>query len=449
MSGFARTGAVTFTFYTNLSCTDGSAVATAPSLDAGNSDPRSVDSSALATGNYAYQATVADDANYLGGTTPASRSTVGPGADSTAVSAGPPGRRDTSCPDQLARWPLGSALHDTGHGHRGSRDRVHPERRPAVRVLHHRRPAPAAPRSPGPGPDTGGDATRGTATARLVQGTARRRGTTRSRPTTWPTTPTTTGGTSGVRAVRRLDQGPTRRRSAQVRNWPTTRRAQTNSARGRSARPCTTPATVTGGLVTGFTPSGGLRFVFFTDRRPAPGGPDRAPGPDRMDASGGRRHPARRSKADSSALGGGHYSLQGRLRGRRRQLHRRHLGVRAVRRLDQGPARRRSAQVHLDAATRRAQTNSRGGRSARPCTTPATVTGGLVTGFTPSGGLRFVFFTTGDLHRRLRGDQHRPGHRRRRHPVTVGRLGRARRRPLLLQGDRGRQRQLHRRQLRL
>ncbi len=64
VGSFTPTGAVTFTFYTTANCGTGSAIATAGSPDAGNGDPRSIDTSALAVGHYGFKATVAADANF-------------------------------------------------------------------------------------------------------------------------------------------------------------------------------------------------------------------------------------------------------------------------------------------------------------------------------------------------------------------------------------------------
>lgn len=63
VGSFVPAGAVTFTF--GATC-PGSAIATDGSLDSGM--PRSVDTSALTTGTYAFQATVAGDDNYTGAT---------------------------------------------------------------------------------------------------------------------------------------------------------------------------------------------------------------------------------------------------------------------------------------------------------------------------------------------------------------------------------------------
>jgi hypothetical protein len=63
-------GAVTFTFYTGGNCVTGTAtlIATSPNADTASGDPRSVDTSALSVGSYAFKASVAGNSNYLGAT---------------------------------------------------------------------------------------------------------------------------------------------------------------------------------------------------------------------------------------------------------------------------------------------------------------------------------------------------------------------------------------------
>ncbi len=66
--GFDPTGAVTFTFYKTIDCTDVSGPTASTGADEVSGDPRSAATSALGAGSYGFTATVAGDDNYLGDT---------------------------------------------------------------------------------------------------------------------------------------------------------------------------------------------------------------------------------------------------------------------------------------------------------------------------------------------------------------------------------------------
>ena len=110
VSGFDPSGAVTFTFYTNSTdCSGGGAsIATAASPDAGNGDPRSVDTSTLAAGNYAFKAAIAGDTNYVGGTSACEPFTVSKQNTSSSTEL----HNDTTDAVLAIPSPLGTKVHD-------------------------------------------------------------------------------------------------------------------------------------------------------------------------------------------------------------------------------------------------------------------------------------------------------------------------------------------------
>lgn len=83
VGGFAPTGAVTFTFDKSPSGCGTTAIATSGSLDGGK--PRSVDTSALVTGNYNFRGAIAGDDNYLGATSSCEPLTINQGTSGTTT----------------------------------------------------------------------------------------------------------------------------------------------------------------------------------------------------------------------------------------------------------------------------------------------------------------------------------------------------------------------------
>ena len=109
VNGIASTGAVTFKLFPNGLCTQGtgSTIGTNGTAES-NGDPRSVDTSALGAGSWAFQATVAGDTNYIGETSACEPFTVNPAnlTLGTTIHGSDHGVVTTSL-------PLGSVVHDT------------------------------------------------------------------------------------------------------------------------------------------------------------------------------------------------------------------------------------------------------------------------------------------------------------------------------------------------
>src|SRR5262249_44965217 len=78
------------------------------STDSGNNDPRSVDTTALAAGNYAFKATVAGDSDYAGDTSPCEPFVVGKGHLTAETTI-----HDADHNAVTGPVALGSSLHDT------------------------------------------------------------------------------------------------------------------------------------------------------------------------------------------------------------------------------------------------------------------------------------------------------------------------------------------------
>lgn len=70
VSGIAPTGAITFTIWSNGTCSGTGTALGTQGADEGGSGTRSVDTSALAPGNYSFQAAIAADSNYNSATSP-------------------------------------------------------------------------------------------------------------------------------------------------------------------------------------------------------------------------------------------------------------------------------------------------------------------------------------------------------------------------------------------
>lgn len=70
VTGFAPTGAITFTMWNNGNCSGTGAALATDGNDGVSSNVRSVDTSALSPGDYSFMATIAGDTNYNGDTSP-------------------------------------------------------------------------------------------------------------------------------------------------------------------------------------------------------------------------------------------------------------------------------------------------------------------------------------------------------------------------------------------
>jgi hypothetical protein len=109
VTGFT-TPAVTFTFYSNLGCTgDGTSVANTGDDQGDASLVRSADSSALAAGSYAYKASVAGNANYLGDDSDCEPLTVNKAQLTVTTNVHNAAHQDIT----NTSVPLGSVTHDT------------------------------------------------------------------------------------------------------------------------------------------------------------------------------------------------------------------------------------------------------------------------------------------------------------------------------------------------
>jgi uncharacterized repeat protein (TIGR01451 family) len=104
VSGFASTGAVTFTFYSGADCTSGAPIGTFATLDGG--DPRSDATAALATGSYGFKATVAGDDNYLADTSACEPFFVGKAPSTTVTEI------HDAAHQVVTAVALGSTVHD-------------------------------------------------------------------------------------------------------------------------------------------------------------------------------------------------------------------------------------------------------------------------------------------------------------------------------------------------
>jgi hypothetical protein len=109
--GFTPTGAVSFTFFKTIDCSDTGADAGPVTTDSSSGDPRSADTSALTPGVYGFEASVAGDTNYKGATSACEPFTVDKASTnaSTAVV-----RDDTQAiVPQNGNVPVGTSVHDT------------------------------------------------------------------------------------------------------------------------------------------------------------------------------------------------------------------------------------------------------------------------------------------------------------------------------------------------
>ena len=107
VDGIAPTGAVSFTLFQNGTCFgNGTPVQTSATSET-NGDSRSIDTSALAAGDYSFTAVVADDANYVGATAPCEPLTVHKAQLSLATTIHDPTHA------VVTGVPLGTSVHDT------------------------------------------------------------------------------------------------------------------------------------------------------------------------------------------------------------------------------------------------------------------------------------------------------------------------------------------------
>jgi uncharacterized protein (DUF2141 family) len=110
VDGFDPTGAVTFTYFTNGTCTPDGTDAPNIGADESTGDPRTADTTALAPGSYSFQAAVAGDGNYLGDTSGCEPFTVKKGQLTADTILHAPNHSVIAINTELN---LGSKVHDT------------------------------------------------------------------------------------------------------------------------------------------------------------------------------------------------------------------------------------------------------------------------------------------------------------------------------------------------